>query len=108
MGFEVIIRDELNDIGRHVLAVGLRVQCFFVAIKNLHRFEVRIADADDDNSHWEVGSSNDLVNCLLHVTDDSIGNDHQDVELLIHLRNIGRFHQVVSLIQDVCKVRGSV
>ena len=46
---ELIEWNELDDIGRHVLAVGLRVECLLITVEDLHSGEVCIADTDDDD-----------------------------------------------------------
>lgn len=47
--FKLLKGHKLNNVGRHVLVKGVRVQRFLVAVEHLHAAEVRIADAHDDD-----------------------------------------------------------
>ena len=82
---EVVEGHKLHDIGSHILAVGARVKSLIVAIKCLHRFEVGITNADDNDAEWILRASHDLIDCLVHIGDHTIGDDDQNVELLVHL-----------------------
>lgn len=86
---KVIERHELHNISSHVFAVSLRIKRLIVTIQSFHRLKVGITDTNDDNGERQFGASYDLINCFVHITNDTISNDHQDVELLVHL--IDRF-----------------
>ena len=73
---KIVEGDELHDIRGHVLAIGLRVERFVIAIKRLHRLEVSIADTDNDDGHRHLRAAHDLVNRLIHVTNHTISDDH--------------------------------
>ena len=50
---EVIEWHKLHNICSHVLAEGLRVEGFLIAIKDLHGAEISIADSHDNDSDRE-------------------------------------------------------
>lgn len=54
ISLEVVEWHELNDIGCHVSSEASRVKCLLVTVENLHRFEVSVTYADDDDSNGEV------------------------------------------------------
>ena len=105
---EVVEGHELHDISGHILTVCLRVEGLIIAIQRLHRLEVSIAHANDDNRERQLRPTHDLVNRLVHVTDDSIRDDHQDVELLVLLIHRLARNVLVHLIDDLSEVGGSV
>ena len=82
---EVTEGHELHDVGLHILFVSLGVERHLVSVKDIHALEVVAAHAYNDDTQGEVAASHDLVNCLLHVIDDSVGDDQQDLVLLVHL-----------------------
>lgn len=105
---ELVEGYELDDISGHVATVSIRVECLIVTIEGVHRLEVSIADSDDDDGKGQGRATDDFINSLLHVTDYTIGDDHQDVELLVHLVNAVRLGVVVHLVDNISKVGGSV
>ena len=105
---EVIEWHKLHDICSHVLTVGLRVEGFLIAIKDLHRAEISIADAHDNDGDWESGASHDLIDGLLHVVDNTVGEDEQDVILLVHLADLGGLHLAVHLVENLIEIGWSV
>ena len=105
---EVVEGDELHDIRGHVLAVGLGVECFIIAIERLHRLEVSIADTNNDDGHGHLRTAYDLVNCLIHVADYTVSDDHQDVELLVHLVDWLACDVLIHFVEDLGKVGRSV
>jgi len=84
---EVVEGDELDDVRVHVLAHVARVEGFFVAVELLHVGEIGVADANYDDGHGKLASTDDLINCFGHVIDNSIGNQKKHVEFLLILRN---------------------
>ena len=88
---ELLEGNELDDVSTHVLFVLLGIQRVDVCVKNLHRAEVCVAHSDDHDRERKVCASHDLVNCLGHVADDSVGNYQQDLVVLIVLRNFHSF-----------------
>ena len=105
---EVVKGNKLDDIRCHILAVGLRVECLIITIKRLHGLEVRIADTNNDDGHGELRAANDLVNRLVHITDDTIRDDNQDVELLVILIHLLRSDVLVDLVDDFSEVGWSI
>ena len=82
---EVVEWDELHDVSSHVLPVGARVKCLIITIKRLHRLEISVTYTDDNDGKGVLRATNDLVDRLVHVADDTIGDDGQNVEFLVHL-----------------------
>ena len=105
---EIVVGHELNDIGGHVLTERLRVECLLIAVELLHGAEIGIADANDDDGEGKLRSFDDLVNRLVHVIDDTVGDDDQDVELLSGLALQVRHDMVVDLSEDFAEVSRSV
>ena len=101
---EVVEGDELHDICGHVLAVGLGVECFIIAIERLHRLEVSITDTNNDDGEGHLRTAYDLVNCLIHVTDHTVSDDYQDVELLVHLVDWLACDVLIHFIDDLGEV----
>ena len=106
--FEVIEWHELDNIRSHILVIRLRVQCLIITVQLLHSTEVSIADAHNNDSHWQLGPSDDLINRLVHVIDHAIGNDHQNVELLVVLVHLLRLDMAAYLRQDLVEMSRSV
>lgn len=99
---------ELNNIGVHILLVSLRVQRHIIGIQDIHALEVITADTDDDNRQGQGAATHDLVNGFLHVIDDSVGNDQQDVVLLIDLVHLLGLGQIVDELDDRREVSWTV
>ena len=78
---------KLNDVSSHELFEFLRIQRLVVSIKDVHVVEVSVAHADYDDGQGLAGASHNLIDCLLHVRDDAISDDQQQVVLLIVLRH---------------------
>ena len=49
----------LDDVSGGLGAVGVLDGPVLVSVEVLHRLEVLVADADDDDAHWQVGRSHD-------------------------------------------------
>ena len=101
---ELTIRHKLNNVGRHVLPKALRVQWSFVSVKYVHGGEVGTAYTHNDDGKWEGGASDDLISRLLHVRDLAVGDNQQDVVLLVLLRHLHLLRHVIYLLNDWCKV----
>jgi hypothetical protein len=69
---EFVVGDELHDVCGSVLTVTLRVKSLVIAIKSFHRFEVSLTDAHNDYSDGQFGSTNNFINSLVHVADDTV------------------------------------
>ena len=105
---EVVVRHKLDDVSSHVLAIGVGVQGFIVTIERLHAAEVGITDANNNDGHGQLGASHDLVDRLVHIIDDAIGDNDEDVELLGTLRLQVTFDMSADFVQDFRKVSRSV
>ena len=105
---EVVEGDELHDVRGHVLTVGLGVERFIIAIERLHGLEVSIANANNDDSEGHFRTAHDLVDRLIHVTDHTIRDDHQDVELLVHLIDWLACNVLIHFVDDLGEVGRSV
>lgn len=84
---KIIEWHELNDICSHVFTVILGVESLLVTIENLHRFKISITDTNNNNGNWEFRSSNNFVNCFVHIINDTICDDHANLEFLAFLRD---------------------
>lgn len=61
---------------------GQRPQTSIVSIQELHSCEVRVAHSNDDDRHGQPGGVDDGAAGLVHVCDDSVGDDEEDEVLL--------------------------
>lgn len=105
---ELIEGDELYDVGRSVLAERLGVESFVITVKHVHGGEVRIADANDNDRQWVVAASDNLVDRLLNVVDDTVGDDQQHLELLVAIAAWVGLSHAVHCVEDAAEVRGPV
>ena len=85
VGLEFAEGHELDDVSLHVLLGGLRVQGLVIRVQLMHAREVLVAHADDDYREGEAGAPDYLVDGLLHVIDDAVGEQEEDEVLLAHL-----------------------
>ena len=75
ISLEFIEWNELDDISRHVSSQGGRVKGFIIGVKGLHRCEICITHAYNDDSDRKIRALHDLIDRLLHVSNDSIGQN---------------------------------
>lgn len=87
--------NELHDISVHIPLVLVREERGFISIKLVHGTEVSIADTHNDNGERVARATDNLVNSSLHVIDNTVSNDKQNVILLILLGHIHRLSHVV-------------
>lgn len=80
---ELSERYKLNDVSAHIPFVLVRVKRSHVGIQLVHRRKISITDSDDHNTQRVVGAPNNLVDGLLEVIDDAIGDDEQDLVALV-------------------------
>lgn len=99
LGDTVVKGDELHDVTGDRLASRVG-QDPIVTVKLLHLSEVSAADADNNDGDWHLGQLVDQVFRRGHVTDDSIGEQKQDLVLLLTLL---RSDKVQKLLQQRCK-----
>lgn len=105
---KLIERYKLDDICRHVLFIGIRVKCFVVCIKNFHSFEICFTYSHDNDGDWQRRASNNLVNSLLHIVNDSICQNAQDGILLVHLVDLSCLHLIVCFTKNLIEVGWSI
>ena len=105
---EVVEWDELDDISCHVLPVGAGVESLVIAIKRLHRLKISVTNTNDDDGERVLRATNNLIDCLVHVADDSISDNGQNVELLVHLSHTVGLHEIVDFINDLSEVSRSI
>ena len=72
---EVAEGHELHNICLHVLLVPLRVERYLVSVEDVHAFEIIGANTNNNYRYGQAAASHDLVNSLLHIVDDAIGDD---------------------------------
>jgi len=75
---EVVEGHELNDVCSGINAERIGIQSLIITIKRVHVAKVCITNSYDDDSEWKLRTSDDLVNCLIHVIDDPISNQQKD------------------------------
>lgn len=90
IGVELPERHKLDDVGRHLLHVLLAVEWLVISIEHVHGVEIRRANTHDDDAQSHGGASNYLIDGLWHVADDAIGDNKQNVILLIVLADFER------------------
>ena len=78
-------RNKLHNIPRHILFILFRIQGVHVSIEGVHAGEVSVAYADYDDGERENRPSNYLVDGLLHVVDDAVRDNQQNLIVLIIL-----------------------
>ena len=105
---EVSEGHKLDDIGLHVLFVSHRVERNFVGIQDIHALKIIAAYANNDDAERQSASTNNLVNCLLHIVDDSIGDNEQNLILLVHLRDILGLGHIIYELNNWCEISRTV
>lgn len=78
--------DKLHDVPHGSLA-SHGAQASVVSVQELHGREVRVADSHDDDGHGQAGGVDNGVPSLVHVCDDSVGDDEEDKILLWRQRS---------------------
>ena len=72
----------MDDIANGFVSCGISKN-FTIGVKNLHLFEVSIADTDNDATEWHSRESNELSLGLLHIMTVAICDDNDDVVLTV-------------------------
>jgi len=108
VAFKVVVGHELDNVSRHVLAIGSRIESLLIAVQCLHRTEISIANANNDDSHGQFRAADDLINRPWHVIDDTVRYDNKDVELLGAATLRIEFDMVAHLREELTKVRRAV
>ena len=98
----------MHNIGLHILLISHRVKRHFVGIQDVHTLEIITADANNDDTERKSASTNNLVNCFLHVIDDSICDNEQDLVLLVELRDVLGLSHIVYKLNDRCEISWTV
>ena len=75
----------MHYVRLHVFLVALGVERNLIGVELIHVLEPVATHAHDDYTQGKVTTPDDLVNRLLHIVDDAVGDDQQDVILLIQL-----------------------
>lgn len=99
---------KLHNISTHLLSVLLTVERFIVRIKDIHRGEVSRTNTNYDDGKGVVTSTHDFIDSSLHVIDDSVSDDQQDVVLLVCLGDCLRLGHLIHQVQDRSKVSRSI
>lgn len=68
-----------------MLLVHLGIEGVFVCIELIHRAEISLTHAHDDDREGKLRAIDDLIDSLLKVRNDAICYDEQDVVLLVLL-----------------------
>ena len=80
---EFIEWNKLNNVSFSESTIPIAEQWLLIAIQSLHVLKVSITDSYYDNWKWVLWTTNDLVNCILHIVDYSICYDKQNIEFLV-------------------------
>ena len=91
---------KLNDVSFHKLSGGPRSKWLYISVKIFHLIKLCRADANDDDGHRQGGCAHNLINGLLLVSDYSVGQDEQDVVLLVTLRHLTILQSFNQLLDD--------
>lgn len=94
----------MDDIRRHFPFICLRVERHFIGVELVHSTEISFADAHDNDTQGQFASVHNLVYRSLHISDLSVGDDKQDVVLLILLSAVHIFGHLVYKLDDWRKV----
>lgn len=84
--FEVVEWHELNNVSQDRFSFR-RAEYSIIPIQHLHVAEIRVAHADDDDRHGQVGGVDDGLSCVCHICDHSICQDQQYKIFLMAERN---------------------
>lgn len=98
----------MHDVSGHLPIVLSGEQRRFIGVQSIHRFEFIFADSHNDDRQRQVRASDDLVDCLLHVVDNAVGNDQQNVIFLVVLRDFCGLAAAVDFRNDGAEVRWAV
>ena len=85
--------------------VGFRKEGFLVRIQLVHARKVLVSHAYYDNGEGEAGATHILIDSLLHVVDDAIGEQQEDEVLLVCLGDTLRVrivHHHLHTLTEVC------
>lgn len=93
--------DKLHDITTHIPLVFLRIQRVHIRIQLIHGGEIGITDANNDDTQGIVRTPDYLVDRLLQVIDDTIGDDEQYLVTLIVVRDLARLAAPVDRAEDL-------
>lgn len=95
---------KLNNVPCHKLLKLSGVKRLGISVKGVHAAKVGITHSDNDDRQRMFGSTDNLVYCLLHIVDDTISEDQQDLILLVKLIVNSGLTSVVHFFQDLTKV----
>lgn len=99
---------KLDNIGCHLLLIDVRVKGRLIGIELIHGGEVSTTDSHNNDGEGQLRPVHNLIDCLLQVTDDSIGDDEQDVVLLIGLVDAHILSHLVHELDNGREVGGPV
>ena len=95
---------KLYNICIHLLAVLFRVEWFIISIKNVHALELITSHTDYDDRDRKLATySDNLIDSLIHVVDNAIGDHQQNVVALAILSDARVLSHVVHVLDDWCK-----
>ena len=106
--FELSEWHELHNVSLHVFLVAHGVKGNLVRIEDVHALEIIAANANDDDREWKRAASHDLINRLLHIVDDTVGDNQKDIVLLIGLVDVLLLCHVVDKLNDRSEVSWAV
>lgn len=79
-----------------------------VSIKHVHSGKVCVTDPDDDDSQRIIAASDNLVNRLLNVINDTVSDDQQNLKLLVAIATRVSLRDVVHGVENAAEVGGPV
>lgn len=95
---------ELDDIRIHKLPIFLAIKWHLVCIKLVHSREVSTAHPHYNNREGHSTRPHNLVDRLLQVVDDPIGDNEQNVVFLVELSHFHRLCHVNNKLEQTPKM----
>ena len=95
---------ELYDVGGSRFARCRFQRSPIISIQLLHWAEMGITDANNDNWEGQLGATHYLVLGSLHIADCTIGQDNEDVVLLLLLGDIKWLNMWIDFFENIFEV----
>ena len=96
--------NELYNVRIHVLTILLAVERGLVCIELVHRLKISCANSHNNDREWKLRASYNLIDRFLHIVDNTICDNQQDVVLLINLCDLHALRHLVNKVNDLGKV----
>jgi len=67
--------NKLNNVTTHEFTGCFWVKWLVIRVENVHVIEISVANSNNDNGQWQLRRRYNLIDGLLHVHDDAVGQD---------------------------------